>query len=228
MEKRPRPSDDSTICWRRRRADIAERALPVYLEAPWPTVNIEDLAERIGYSHWQVYYSFDGRADIYRAAVGRLVKKVGARLSAAPQPCHSVQRAIRSYVEFAADIVRTQEYRSIIFLRLRDRHSEHWLGQEYRKAIANPLCEGLEAAVAAASASLGMEIMILHGAADRFLQKLESALALPALLDGDEAGEEHFRRTVNDVAKYLWSATQLYSDRGDGQASRPASFLAAG
>lgn len=195
------------IDWRERRAAIAAGALPLFLERPWSAVSVEDIAARLEISYWQVYYSFDGLEDIYRACVARLIEQVEDRIAAPPPPGPSVNRTIQDYVRHAADIVGSDAYQHLLFLRLRDEHTDPWIRTAYEGRIAEPLRAGLETAVAEAGDRSELSIVLLHGMRERCLMMLEAALALPRLLQHGEFVDETFERTVSTVAKEVFAAT---------------------
>jgi AcrR family transcriptional regulator len=213
----------SIIDWRKRREDIAIGALALYLERPWPNVGIEEIAERLGISYWQVYYSFDGQEDVYKAAVDRLIDRLAHRIAQAPVPGASVNRTIHAYVRHAAAIVGSESYAQLVFLAMRDEHTDLWVKAAYEKKIAGPLRQGLEIAVKHAGHKAGLDMIVLHGASDRYLTMLETALALPRLLRRDEFADGNFEKAIAETAKEVWSATCTF----DGFGADPDSAQAA-
>jgi len=195
------------IDWQERREDITAGVLPLYIARPWAAVSIEDIADNLGISYWQVYYSFDGQEDVYRGCVTRLIETVTKRFEEAPIPLASVNRAIQNYIRHAADIVASDAYQHLLFLRLRDEHTDPWIRTAYENKIAEPLRKGLEDAVAQAGKRHGLKIVILHGVRERCLTMLEAALALPKLLQHNDFVDQTFDRTVSAVAKEVFAAT---------------------
>ncbi|MEM8695959.1 MAG: TetR/AcrR family transcriptional regulator [Pseudomonadota bacterium] len=203
-KKRP---TGTAVDWRERRNAITAGALPLFIERPWSSMGVDEIAAHIGISYWQVYYSFDGLEDIYRACVSRLVDTIADRIDNPPAPHSSVNRTVQDYVRHAADIVASEEYRHLLFLRLRDGHSEHWLKTAYDGKVAEPLRTGLEAAVAEAGERHDLKIVLLHGARERCLMMLETALALPKLLHDGDIVDDGFDRTVTTISKEVFAAT---------------------
>lgn len=207
MACREKRTAGSTVDWRSRRAEIAKAALPIFLQRHWTALSVEEFAEEIGFTYWQVYYSFDGLEDIYRASISQLADIVADAVGCPPTASASVNRTIQDYIRFAATIVRSEAYGQLLFLRLRDAHPEPWVRHIYDTRIAAPLRRGLEQAIAEAGAHNDLKIVLLHGARGRCLMTLEAALALPRLLSQDEFVDEGFERTVSSVAKDMFAAT---------------------
>lgn len=203
------------IDWQERREEIAANVLPLYIARPWAAVSINDMAENLGISYWQVYYSFDGQEDVYRTCVARLIDTVAKRIEKAPAPLASVNRTIQDYIRHAADIVGSDAYQHLLFLRLRDEHTDPWIRTAYENRIAEPLRKGLEDAVTHAGKQHNLKIVILHGVRERCLTMLEAALALPKLLQHNDFVDQTFDRTVAAVAKEVFTATCTFDGFGE-------------
>ncbi|WP_221892847.1 TetR/AcrR family transcriptional regulator [Parasphingopyxis marina] len=223
MSRHGKRPTGTIVDWRKRRGEIAAGALALYLERPWPNVGIEEIAERLGISYWQVYYSFDGQEDVYKAAVDRLIDRLARRIAEAPASCTSVNRTIHAYVRHAAAIVGSEDYARLVFLAMRDEHTDLWVKAAYEKKIAIPLRQGLEIAVKHAGRKAGLDMIVLHGASERYLTMLETALALPRLLRRDAFADGNFEKTIAETAKEVWSATCTF----DGFGTDPGSAQAA-
>ena len=216
------PTRQRAIDWQERREDIAARALPLYVARPWTTVSIDEIAEDLGIGYWQVYYSFDGQEDVYRASATRLIDDLAMRIADAPAARDSVNRTIQSYIRHAADIVGSEPYQQLLFLRLRDGPSDPWIRMAYENRIAEPLCKGLEDAVTHAGEQHDLKIVILHGICERFLTMLEAALALPKLLQYGDFVDQMFDRTIVTVTKEVFAATCTFDGFGRNSASMSA------
>lgn len=217
MKNRPAAS---CIDWQTRRSTIAANVLDLYLERPWPNVSIDDIAERLGISYWKIYYSFDGQEDIYRAAVNRLVDTIADMDNFTPRTNRSVSQSIQEYVRYAAGIVSSDEYRKLLFLCLRDQHTDPLVKAAYDQRIAEPLCQGLEDTVARAGARAGLDLCVLHGERDSYLTKLEATLALPKMLRRDDFVTTYFENAVTSTAKHVFSATCTFDGFRDAESSR--------
>ena len=171
-----------TANWQKRRRKIASGVRSLYLQRSWPTVPIEDIAKHLGISYWQVYHSFDGQEDIYRAAVSGLAESLSHDIARAPAPQPSAHRTIREYIRFSADIIGDERYRQLLFLTIRDAASDPWVSRCYETNVAAPLRLGLENSVARSGELSGLHIVLLHQTGERFLAKLEAMLALPKML----------------------------------------------
>lgn len=209
------PSQRKAIDWQDWREDIATRVLPLYLARPWNGVSIDEIAEALGVSYWQVYYAFDGQEDIYRACVNHLIGAVSQRIAAAPGALPSVNRTIQNYVRHCADIVGSDAYRHLLFLQLRDGHCEPWVRTAYENSIAAPLRKGLEDSVVDAGQHHDLKIVVLHGAPERCLTRLEAALALPKLLQHSDFVDQMYEKTVSSVAKEVFAATCTFDGFGE-------------
>ncbi|MEM8694759.1 MAG: hypothetical protein AAGE05_01905 [Pseudomonadota bacterium] len=216
----------SCVDWQGRRAKIATAVLDLYLERPWPNVGIEEIAERLGIGYWQVYHSFDGQEDMYRAAVTRLVDTLADTLAERPKPCSSINRTIQNYVRYAADIVSMPAYGKLLFLCLRDEHTDPWVKSAYETGIAEPLRRNLETEVAAAGRRNDLRLVMVHNAPNLFLTTLEANLALPKLLRNDAVAQEHIAQTIAAATKQIFSATCTFDGFGDDPPSKCASMAA--
>lgn len=223
MGKRP---TGSSVDWQMRRLTIATDVLDLYLEKPWPNVSIEDIAERLSVSYWQVYYSFDGQADIYRAAIGRLIDTIAAKITVTPGIRPSVNQTIQHYVRYAADVVDSDAYQKLLFLCLRDEHTDPWVKSAYENRIAEPLRQGLEDAVSRAGDDNDLKLIMLHDVRDRYLTMLEATLALPKLLNHGKFVVQNFEQTVSATAKHIFQSTCTFDGFGSDKPRNNASLAA--
>lgn len=225
MARSETPSARKAIDWQDWREDIATRVLPLYLARPWSGVSIDEIAEALGVSYWQVYYAFDGQEDIYRACANYLIGAVSQRIAAAPGALSTVNGTIQNYVRHCADIVGSDAYRHLLFLQLRDGHSDPWVRTAYENSIAAPLRKGLEDAVAQAGRRHDLKIVILHGIPERCLTRLEAALALPKLLQHSDFVDQMYEKTVSSVAKEVFASTCTFDGFGE-QCGAPSAVAA--
>ncbi|RED16761.1 TetR/AcrR family transcriptional regulator [Parasphingopyxis lamellibrachiae] len=225
MARSEAPSARKAIDWQDWREDIATRVLPLYIARPWSAVSIDDIAEALGISYWQVYYAFDGQEDIYRACVNHLIDAVSQRIAEAPTALPSVNRTIQNYVRHCADLIGSDAYRHLLFLQLRDGHTDPWVGAACENRIAKPLRKGLEDAVAHAGRHHDLKIVILHGIPERYLTRLEAALALPKLLQHSDFVDQMYEKTVSSVAKEVFASTCTFDGFGE-QCGAPSAVAA--
>lgn len=216
--KRPR---GAIVDWRKRRDEIAAAVLPLYMERHWSGLPLDEIAERLEFGYGQIYYAFDGKEDMYRAAVNRLVDRLTAQLAVAPVILPSVNGTVRAYIDRAADIVGSEDYARLLFFAMRDSHSDPWVHRIYETKIAVRLRGGLEDAVRCAGERAGLDLILLQGAAEQFLPTLESALALPRLLGRDAFAEQNCERTVAAVARDISAATCNFDGLAAGARARP-------
>lgn len=207
MPLRSRSSCNQAIDWQQRRQEIATGALKLYLERPWPHLSIEDISAELGLSYWQVYYSFDGREDIYRTAVSQIVNSIAFEIARRPKPCPSINQTIRHYVRYCAHIVAHENYKTLLFLRIRDEIANPLLAMTYERKVAFPLRSGLEQSVYHAGDLNNLNLIILHGACERFLTALERSLAFPKLLKSGPEYDPDFEKIVSETTKEISSMT---------------------
>lgn len=181
--------------------------MPLYLERPWSAVSIEEIAEHLSLSYWQIYYSFDCREDIYRAAVSLLVQGVRRKVQSAPPAASSVNRTVHRYVRHVAAVVGSDTYRNLLFLCIRDGQSDPWVKTQFEQQIAEPLRAGLEEAIARSGERLGLELVLLHGLRDWFLSALESSLCFPKLMHRETDSREEYDHVIAGVEKRILSGT---------------------
>ncbi|WP_299322162.1 hypothetical protein [Parasphingopyxis sp.] len=207
MSARPRPSTGSVIDWKKRRRTVAEKALPLFLNRPWPNVSIADVADQADMSFWQIYYSFDGQEDIYRASVGLLIDAVAETCATPPDAQARVLDTIHSFIDFAASAMQTQGYRELLYLRIRDESNEPWLGIQYRRRIATPLIESLKSAISQSGHSQDLDVTIDDQCCRDTLASLEAALAFPALLQDHGLDDESSHQAIRTSARKIWTGT---------------------
>ncbi|QLC23039.1 TetR/AcrR family transcriptional regulator [Parasphingopyxis sp. CP4] len=202
-----RDSPRSAIDWQERRRDIADNALPLFLSRPWPNVSIEEIGAECDMSFWQVYYSFDGLEDVYRAAIMRLFENLSEEFAAQPEPAATIQQTISDFVDHVAAIVQSPRYRQLLYLRVRDERIEPWLGIQHEKRIVRPLIIALGTAIETSGHRMGMEIAVDEQCCRRTLASLEANLSLPRLLQDDGLDEDFCQQAIRSSSKKLWAGT---------------------
>jgi AcrR family transcriptional regulator len=168
---------------------------------------VEEIAAETDLSFWQIYYSFDGQEDVYRASVMRLFERLAERIANRPGPGETVLETVKRHVDFTAQILRDRSYRQILYLRIRDEPMEPWLGIQYRKKIAVPLIENLKVAVSEAGNRQGLSIAVDDECCRRMLASLEARIAFPSLLNSEEIDVQSSEQAVDSSARKLWAAT---------------------
>ncbi|MEM8696117.1 MAG: hypothetical protein AAGE05_08880 [Pseudomonadota bacterium] len=207
MKDRPRPRRGTAIDWRHRRKEIAAKVLPLFLNRPWRNVTVEDVAAETGLSFWQIYYSFDGQEDVYRAAVTQLIETIAQRIDSGPDVAPTILETIKRFVNFISETLQTQSYRQLLYLRIRDEPVEPWLGIQYRKRIGNPMVALLKAAISASGEEQGLQIAIDDRRCRETLISLEASLAFPSLLQNQSIDAEFSEQAIRSSAKKIWAAT---------------------
>ncbi len=200
-------SPRSIINWQERRRDIADSALPLFLSRPWPNVSIEEIGAKSDMSFWQVYYSFDGQEDVYRATIMRLYEKLAEEFAAQPAPAPTIQQTISDFVDHVALIVQSPRYRQLLYLRVRDERMEPWLGIQHEKRIVRPLITALEQAIESSGQRRGMAIAVDEQCCRSTFASLEASLSLPRLLQNGGLGEDFCQQTIRTSSKKIWAGT---------------------
>lgn len=191
----------AAIGWQKRRSEIAADVRSLFLKKPWPTVSIEEIAGQLGISYWQVYHSFDGQEDVYRAAVSLLVDSVACEIEISPSPQRSIRRTVNEFVWFAGSIINSERYRQLLFLMIRDAASDPWIAQIYETKIAAPLRDNLDRSVAKAGDISHTKVILLHGTCERAIAKLEARLALPGMHCNAAYIDTDLEKAVSEVCK---------------------------
>lgn len=197
-----------TVDWRRRRQQIVERVTDLYLERPWINISIETVAERAGLSFWQVYHSFDGQEDVYRAVVGRLLASIEVEIDAAPRASDTVRATIVDYVDCITTLYLSDDYRGLVFLELRDGPSEPWLAMNVRCRIRKRIRTGLESRIAAAGRRHGLSIVCDGEILERSLAALEANTALTSLLVESVVQDRTTETAKAKVVTDIWRAAR--------------------
>ena len=200
-------SSRSVIDWQERRREIADNALPLFLSRPWPNVSIEEIGAKCDLSFWQVYYSFDGQEDVYRATIMRLYEKLAENIADKPAPAATIRQTISDFVDHVAAIVQSRRYRHLLYLRVRDERVEPWLRIQHEKRIVRPLIKALEAAIETSSHSMGLDIAVDEHCCRRTLASLEASLSLPRLLQDDGLDEDFCQQAIRSSSKKIWAGT---------------------
>ncbi|HEY0414177.1 MAG TPA: hypothetical protein VGD66_13660 [Allosphingosinicella sp.] len=170
------------------------------LRRPLAEVTMTCLAEACGFSVWTanraLYRVMANREQLFRRAVVDLVRDIEAAIGRAPAPAPSVFQSVRAYVEHMARVMQLPDYRSLLFLLVRDGPYHPWVRELYETRVAHPLVAGLERAALAAGAD-AVAVFFRKGAPAGLLRKMEQALVVPWLLAGDDLPtEEAVRRLV--------------------------------
>ncbi|WP_299322158.1 hypothetical protein [Parasphingopyxis sp.] len=204
----PRGSVEPVVDWRSRRREIVERVTGVYLEKPWQSITIEAVAERSGMSFWQVYYSFDGQEDVYRAVAGRLIANIEAQIDTAPQCADTVRDTIAQYIGWLSALFLSVDYRNLAFLKLRDGPSEPWLVINIRRRIRHRLRKALESRIAGAGGKHGLSIICDSEAINRALAVLEANTAFASLASEAKVEDRSVDMAKAVAVSEIWQAAR--------------------
>lgn len=193
-----------------RRAEIAEGAVGLFVSAPRDSVTVEQVAEAVGMTFWQVYRTAGPVEQIYRAAVLALLERIERQIEAITPTRRSVRAGVEEFVRAVARIVGGEDYARLMYLVIRDGRSDGWVTGIYEDRIAGRVREGLERTVREAGASYGAVMLLQPDASARLLPALEAAFALCELLPSfrrlDSASEERtVLRIVQDITSTIYA-----------------------
>lgn len=218
-------SHGTGVIWRTRRAEIAEAVVALYRKRPWRSVTIEEAADWLGISYWQIYYSFDGREDMYRAAVERLIDRVADETQFTSGTYATVNQAITDYVRHLATVIAGTAYSDLVFLCLRDEETDPWIRSAYQRRILGPMQHGLEEIVRAAGARHDVHLILLDDVPEDCIAMLDCSLCISQLWRAREIPPAVFEASVSDAAKLVFRSTCTFD--GFVQTERTRNTIAA-
>lgn len=99
----------------RTRQDLLDAALTVFADSGYATARLEDVAARAGVTRGALYHHFDGKPDLYLAAVGvawdRVLPPLLAELDGPGPALERVERFVVAYLEAAE---RDERFRALL------------------------------------------------------------------------------------------------------------------
>lgn len=181
------------------------------VDHPFEQLSLNGIARASGVSLWALRYNYDNPDRLFRAVGLRLVERVVQELDGKPAPSTGALDAITDYARFLAACVTGKEYRDLLYFVLRNGQHHRWICSSYKEAIVEKVCADLEASVRQSGESQGRTILLKEGAARRFHRRIESELALAALLPSP-ANEEppETERLLRDIVREAFEATYVF------------------
>lgn len=177
------------------------------VDHPFERMSLMNVAEACGVSMWALRYNFKNIERLFRVTAGHLIKSVLQQAEYQPPQTASVLDAIHRYALFLAGLVQTREYRNLLYLVIRNGRHHRWLEEEYEQRIVSGLCRDLEAVVDAARQQ-GSNVAIRKDAPRRFHKRIETELALSALLPPLREGvPPDLDKLMREISREAFEAT---------------------
>lgn len=189
------------------RAEIRKAAQTLFLERSPANASLRHVAEALGVSFWSVYRQYETRECLFRAAIPPLFEEVSASLSDAVRIASTVRASIFATVGEIAQTMRQSAYRDLVYVVVRDGHTERWLEDSYRTHLLNAAARSIEAAVHRSGSKLGHLIGIDDAAAVKAVLLLEAALIHPRVLPGMRPIVDDSDELCNSIANQVQAAT---------------------
>jgi AcrR family transcriptional regulator len=178
------------------------------VDHPFERMSLMNVAEACGVSMWALRYNFKNIEWLFRVTAGHLIKSVVQQSQYQSPATSSVLDAIHRYAIFLAALVRTREYRNLLYLVIRNGRHHRWLEEEYEQRIVSKLCRDLEAVVDQAGRQQGSSVAIRKDAPRRLHKRIETELALCTLLPHlRESGPAELDRLTREIAREAFEAT---------------------
>jgi AcrR family transcriptional regulator len=193
---------------RQRMLDAVARTM---IDHPFEQLSLNGIAEQSGVSLWALRYNFDNCERLFRAVAQRLIDQViDAAIYRAPSRS-AVVDSIQDYARFVADLVRSNDYRSLLYLVIRNGRHHEWLRQAYEERVVGGICGTLEAVIRRSGESHGINVLLREHAARRFHRRIETELALSTLLLAPVDREPvDVDKLLREVARETFEATYVF------------------
>ena len=185
------------------------------VDHPFEQLSMNAIARASGVSLWALRYNYDNPDRLFRAVGLRLVEKVVRALDGKPVASAGTFDTIVDYARFLATCVAGKEYRDLLYFVLRNGQHHRWLCKSYKEAVVDKVCEDLEALVRESGERHGLTILFREGAVRRFHRRIESELALTAMLPspGEDAPRD-VEKVLKEVVSEAFEATYAFEWRG--------------
>jgi AcrR family transcriptional regulator len=196
------------------RQKVLETVAGHLVDHPFEHLSLQGVADACGISLWALRYNFDNVDRLFRAVATHLMEAVLRQADYVPPRLPAVIDAIVHYAEFVANLVRSPEYRNLLYFVIRNGRHHQWLEAAYDKRIAARLCDMLETAILDAGLRHGVGILLREGAARQFHKRIETEFALSTLLpsptgqlgEPDKILKEIIRTAFESTYAFEWQA----------------------
>lgn len=199
---------------RKKRIDeLLELVTSPFVDHPYENLSLQGVADASGISMWALRYHFGNVDRLFRAVARQLISDVAERLAYRPEPDARVMEVIAGYAAFLAELFEDDAYRSLLYLVLRNGRRYPWLERAYEREVVTRFASPLDTLVLDASRVHGAPVLLTDGTARRLYKRLETELALTALLpSGASTGIER-EEAIRAAACQAFSATYVFDWR---------------
>lgn len=193
------------------RQKMLDAVAHLMIDHPIEQLSLSGIAEQTGVSLWALRYNFDNCERLFRAVAQRMIDQVIERAIYRDKARPAVVDAVQDYARFVADLVRGDEYRSLLYLVIRNGRHHEWLRQAYEERVVGGICGTLEAVIRRSGERHGITVLLRDNAARRFHRRLETELALSTLLLASVDREPvDVDKLIRDVARETFEATYVF------------------
>lgn len=193
------------------RQQMLDAVAHLMVDHPIEQLSLAGIAEQSGVSLWALRYNFDNCERLFRAVAQRLIDQV---IDAAiyREPIRPVVRdAVGDYTRFVAELLRGDDYRSLLYLVVRNGRHHDWLRHAYEERVVGGICGTLEAVIRRSGEAHGITVLLREHAARRFHRRLETELALSTLLLAPVDREPvDLDKLLREVARETFEATYVF------------------
>lgn len=193
------------------RQQMLDAVAHLMVDHPIEQLSMAGIAEQSGVSLWALRYNFDNCERLFRAVAQRLIDRVIESAIYREPVRPAVVDAIQDYARFVADLVRSDDYRSLLYLVMRNGRHHEWLRNAYEERVVGGLCGTLEALIRRSGEGHGITVLLRDHAARRFHRRIETELALSTLLLAPVDREPvDVEKLLRDVARETFEATYVF------------------
>lgn len=167
---------------KKRIEELLEQVTPIFVDHPYEHLSLQGVADARGLSLWALRYHFGNVERLFRAVATRLIDHISRRPAYRPEPGARVMDVVAGYAAFLADLFEDETYRNLLYLVLRNGRGHAWLERAYERTVVARFEASLETLVLDAGRAHGAPVLLADGSARRLYKRLETELALSALL----------------------------------------------
>jgi AcrR family transcriptional regulator len=180
-------------------ARLLRAAFRLFAEPEPERPTLARIGDAAGLSCPVVIHWYGDSETLFRLAVRARIAALAAPL-AGPRPTLPLREAIRVYAGVCARLFRSDDYRRLVYLVMRDGPTWPWLAGAHERGIVDAVRGGLGRLVREAGAPSGARLEIRASGTRAFARRLHEELALPMLLPGRKPPTHQQVRTVVERA----------------------------
>ncbi len=201
------------------RARILQDVARILVDRPVHELNMQAIVRLTGVSLWALRYHFGTFAELFKAAAMHVVDGAEtALLFLRPQP-ESVIGTIHYYASSLREVVRSSEYRDMIYLVVRHGNTHDWLRDAYDRRITGKICGDLSELVLEVSERLGAPVLFKDGVTRRFHRRIETEFALRSLLSPlDALPDDEGEALLGEIVREAFLGTYCFDWQGSNAA----------